>query len=644
MQLHQGRIADLARNVVDPAFIAASARRFTALFGQEPSAEEVQSWRRSWPALFGALLRAGLGELHVLLEYLLPATGERVDGIVLGESPDGRLAALVIELKQWTSATTIPTMPGMVRAGGRLVQHPARQVGCYTRYLRDWVSSPQLPLHIDGLAMLHDAPSSLVAELRRASAAHPVLGSDDLDLPAAALTQALRCAGFQRASPHRIEALLDAAHRPSPGLLSRAGGIIAGHDALTLLGEQDLARQYVLRAVEAAMPSSSARGTRRKGLVVVTGGAGTGKTVIACRLFGDLCTKPEANPRLLSPSGTITKQLKRLVGDDARGLITTFTEKVPNDIDDTSVVLLDEAHRARTYPSPERHRFPIILRNLINRAGVTVMFLDERQIIRPTEGVTLAELRRFAADNDVAFAHVDLTTQFRCNGSKSYIDWVDGFLEPVGVSAPWTGHDYDLAVSSDPDEFSGWVDEHVENGQVARISAGFCWPWESPSEPPLLHDVRISWAGPDGLRQWTRPWNARAEELDDACTPGRPYWATDAGGQDQVGCIYTAQGMEYAYNVVIIGDDLVRRGDRWVGQPRHSKDRDLPELPPDRYLPYALNTYRVLATRGTKGARLYSTDPETRAYLQALLPPHQSALAAALVRGEREDGDVVGLG
>ena len=623
MNLHHGKVSEIARAVAEPEFAATSKRRFTAMFGDKPSDEEVRSWARSWPALLAALTRAGLGDLQVLLEYSLPGTSERIDALILGESTDG-LAAVVMELKQWTVAKTVPSTPGIVIVADRRTQHPARQVGGYVHYLRNWVSRPELPVRVEGLAILHDAPAPLITQLRQAtatgvSAAYPVLGRQDLAQPADELAQALRCADLRPADPSRISALLKADHRPSTALLTRAGEIIAGRDALTLIGEQDLARQQVLRAVKAAKQSGT------KGLIVVTGGPGTGKTVIACRLLGDLCARPAANPRLLSPSATITRQLKRIIGEDSRGLVTTFLNSVPSTIDDISVVLLDEAHRARTYPNARRGRFPTILGNLIDRAAVTVLFLDEQQIIRPTEGITLAELQQHADDRGLVFAHVNLTTQFRCNGSDTYRRWIDDLLEPHGKASPWAGTDYDLALADNPDEFSHWVQRHIESGTAARISAGFCWPWDSPPTPPLLDEVLITWPGPNGPVTWARPWNAAAEDLDDPDVPPRSFWATDPGGHNQVGCIYTAQGMEYPYNVVIIGNDLVRRGDRWIAEPHVSRDRDLPDLSPERYLPYALNTYRVLATRGTNGTRLYSTDPETQAYLRTLLPVGHSS-------------------
>ncbi len=623
MHVYEGTVQTLAAQLPDPSFLQRAERRFTTLFGAAPTSQEVQSWRRSWPRLVDVLLTAGLGDLYVLLEYLLPATGERVDAVLLGQAPDGRLRTVVIELKQWTKVETNTARPGMVKAGERIVQHPARQVGGYVTYLQDWVSKDTSPIDVRGAAVLHDAPSTLVETLRSLtgqgpSSKFPILGREDLTPTPTpgALADRLTCGGMSAPDTGQLLGFLQARHRPSASLLKRAGGMIEGNDALTLIGDQDLARQEVLHTV------TEVRGQARKGIVVVTGGPGTGKTVIACRLLGDLCAQPQANPRLATPSGTLTRQLQRTVGPTSRGLITTLVDRVPAGLQSNSVVLLDEAHRARTYPDHRRDPFPTVLGQMIERAGMSVLFLDEQQIVRPSEGVTLQELRQYAHSKGHTFRHINLTTQFRCNGSRAYLDWVNQLLQPAGPAPAWTGTDYDLDAAQNPHDFENWVTEHINAGRSARITAGFCWPWDSPSTPPLLPEVDISWTGPDGHLTWSRPWNARNEEtsMDVPDVPGRPYWATDTGGHQQVGCIYTAQGMEYDYNVVIFGRDIVRRDNRWIADPAASHDTPLKGLPAHRYLTYALNAYRVLASRGSKGTRLYSTDPETQLYLQTLMP------------------------
>ncbi|MFE1972038.1 DNA/RNA helicase domain-containing protein [Streptomyces hygroscopicus] len=630
MHIFGGTVAQAAARIADPAFITECAHRFRTIHGRSPGEAEVRSWENSWPPLLRVLSAAELSELHLLLEYELPGTSQRVDALLLGHRPRTEsLVAVAVELKQWQYAAPHGTGPGMLNVGKREVLHPARQVGGYVNYLTEWVP-PELHLDVEGLAYLHAAPSDLIDGLRGLqgtgpSAAYSILGPDDVapDAPSHLLAERLHCGGLRPAAPQRVTAFLEARHRPSPKLLARVADVIGGHETFRLIGEQDKARQRINSAIDAA------RQGHRGHIVVVTGGPGTGKTAIATRVLGDLCRDSGANPRLLSPTGTLSRQLGRAVGESARGLIATLTTRLPEELDkDTSVVLLDEAHRARTGQGWRTTPFPKLLTDLMTRCAVLVLFLDEGQIVRPGEGTTKDELRRMASQQGCTFAHVDLPTQFRCSGSRPYLDWVDALLSPEARPPRWNGDGYDLALADNPAQLEEWVADHIRHGRSARITAGYCWPWDSPDVPPLLPDVSITWQDASGEHLWERPWNSRADMVvaGDG-VPGRAFWATDEGGQQQVGCVYTAQGMEYDYSAVILGRDLTWTAQGWRAQPGESHDPATNRLSPQQYLRYALNIYRVLATRGTRGTRLYSTDPATQAFLRTVLPgrPHNES-------------------
>lgn len=626
LHLFDGTVAQAVERVRDPGFIADCVRRFTALHGDPPGEAERLSWQRSWPALVDALVAAGLSDLHLLLEYHLPGTGERVDALLLGCRPGtSALTAVVMELKQWTRASWDASRPLSLDVGDRQVKHPARQVGGYVHYLDNWVSD-SLGLTVRGAVVLHNAGPDLVGPLREAvargaSAAYPIVGREDLvtSQPPRSIATRLDCADLEFAPAPLVETFLRTRHRPKPALLSRVADHINGSDRFPLIGDQDTARLEILDAVDAV---GDERGKHRRRIVVVTGGPGTGKTAIALRMFADLARKQGANPRLLCPSAALSQQLTRAAGDGAKGMIKTFTSGPPTGLTDDSVALVDEVHRAHTYPGRRRSEFPVVIEQLISRCAVTVLFLDERQVVRPTEGTTLEELRRMAARHGHELAHIDLTTQFRCNGSQVYLRWIDALFSHAGTPRPWAGGEYDLALAETPRQLEGWTAAHIHAGRGARIAAGFCWPWKSPERPPLLPEVSIGWKDAEGEHRWERPWNSRANHVtgDDLGVPPRAFWATDTGGHQQVGCIYTAQGLEYDYGAVILGDDLVRTSSGWRAHPEKSHDEALRHLPAQEYLTYALNTYRVLATRGTRGTRLYSTDPGTQRYLRSLLP------------------------
>ncbi|MGW3563319.1 DNA/RNA helicase domain-containing protein [Streptomyces sp. NPDC000941] len=628
MHIFGGTVAEAAARVADPAFVAECAERYAGSYGRLPGEAEQRSWSRSWPALLRILSAAELGDLHLLLEYELPGTSKRVDALLLGHQAAGHPAAakgltsVVIELKQWTHARPHAAGTGLLQVGDRAVLHPARQVGGYVNYLTGWVPA-ELDLEVEGVALLHEAPPDLIAHLRKhlssgPSATYPVLGAEDLSPDAAphVLAERLRCSGLRPAAPEEITTFLDARHRPSPKLLTRVAANIAGSESFRLIGEQDKARQMIRKAID------TGRGTYRGHVVVVTGGPGTGKTAIALRLLGDLCGTPRANPRLLSPSATLTQQLSRAAGEMAKGLISTWTTRLPGELDtDRSVVLLDEAHRARTDRAWRRTEFSDALAKLLKSCAVLVLFLDEGQIVRPGEGTTVDELRRMAAREEYSFARIDLPTQFRCSGSRAYMDWLAALFSPGGHPPRWGGADYDLALADSPVQLEEWVAGHIRRGHTARISAGYCWPWDSSPEPPLSPEVSISWSDAAGEHLWERPWNSKADRLiAGEGVPGRAFWATDDGGQHQVGCVYTALGMEYDYSAVILGKDITRTAHGWQARPEESHDAPLKGLTAQEYLPYVLNTYRVLATRGARGTRFYSDDPATQQYLRTVLP------------------------
>ena len=68
------------------------------------------------------------------------------------------------------------------------------------------------------------------------------------------------------------------------------------------------------------------------------------------------------------------------------------------------------------------------------------------------------------------------------------------------------------------------------------------------------------------------PWNAMPDAGKLAPDiPNSNFWASDPNGINQVGCVYTAQGLEFDYVGVIFGKDLVFDGG-WRGNRKISHD------------------------------------------------------------------------
>ena len=142
----------------------------------------------------------------------------------------------------------------------------------------------------------------------------------------------------------------------------------------------------------------------------------------------------------------------------------------------------------------------------------------------------------------------------------------------------------------------------------------YCWPWSDPRpDGSLVDDVVIG--------DWSRPWNLRGDRAVGGAPPSA-LWATDPAGFGQVGCVYTAQGFEYDWNGVIIGRDLVWRGDGWRAVREANRDPDFrsrTKVTDHEFGRLVRNVYKVLLTRGMVGTVLYSPDAETNDMLRRLV-------------------------
>jgi DUF2075 family protein len=115
------------------------------------------------------------------------------------------------------------------------------------------------------------------------------------------------------------------------------------------------------------------------------------------------------------------------------------------------------------------------------------------------------------------------------------------------------------------------------------------------------------------------PWNAKPDATRLAASiPKSHYWAWEANGINQVGCIYTAQNFEFDYVGVIFGLDLKYdpKLGTWVGDRTQSHDTVV-KRSRDQFLDLVKNTYRVLLTRGLKGCYVYFMDENTRNFFKS---------------------------
>ena len=609
MHLYRGTAAALDRELHAETLVPNLRQRFAERMLYAPSESEVTSWARSLPAVARELMAAGLKDVEVLVEYSLPLTSKRVDVLVIGSHPStDAISAIVWENKQWTTGDIEDIDGRLVSVAGRLLLHPQQQVHQYVEYLQDFNHlAHDGSLVIGGLAFLHNATSDEVAPFRLAELSdlveYPIFAGDEV----AALCRFLLARVSGKGASAAADDFLQARTRPSKQLLNHVQEQIQGHDAFTLLDEQLVAFEFVRRAVE------QARRSNHKKVVIVKGGPGTGKSVIATAIIGDLA-KRGYNVSHATGSRSFTTTLREKVGSRAGTLFRYFNSFMAAGQNDLDVLVADEAHRIR---KTSNNRFTKqALRSelrqvdeLIRVARVPMFLLDERQSVRPDEIGTVDEIRDAAQQQGLDIIEIDLNAQFRSGGSEAYFHWVQRLLGLVGDGPiKWEGDErFELYVAESPADMEAWLRKKNDDGSTARMAAGFCWEWSDPVDGNLVNDVVID--------EWRRPWNLKPEKR----VPGIPssnFWASDPAGFDQVGCIYTAQGFEYDYGGVVLGNDMVWRSGKWISDKAQSADAVVKRS--GNFNELVRHTYRVLLTRGLRGCLIYSVDLETRDYLHSI--------------------------
>ncbi|MFE0473744.1 DNA/RNA helicase domain-containing protein [Streptomyces sp. NPDC058947] len=627
--LFRASAASVATMAFDSSLYLHLTEQFTHVHGYRPSPSEARSWQRSIPALAAALNDAGLGEVEVMLEYALPLNSKRADAVLAGVHPvTGEPSYVVVELKQWSQAEPDEEDPALchVDAYAHPVLNPIEQVRRYCEYLVNFNGAvAEHPRRVSGAAFLHNATEFGVGGLRAVECdEHGLLFTGDRR--GAFLDHLRTRLSDKRPGARAADELLAGKTVPSKQLMSVAAQEVREREQFVLLDEQQVAYRMVLNAVRRAKRSD------HKEVVVVTGGPGTGKSVIALSLLGELY-RQGVTALHATGSQSFTKTMRKVAGArkrEVQELFKYFNSFMATEKNSLDVLICDEAHRIRETSAnrytPAAHRTgKRQIDELLDVARVPVFLLDEHQVVRPGEMGRVDDIKDAAARRGLTCHVVPLDSQFRCGGSEAYLRWVVRLLGlEAGGPVVWDPDDrMRLMIAESPQEMESFLDGRRAQGYGARMSAGYCWPWSPEPKPgePLPADVRIG--------DWARPWNLRGERSVSGAPPSA-LWATDPAGFGQIGCVYTAQGFEYDWSGVIIGPDLVWRGDRWVTDRTASKDpvfkRSTSDADVDRLI---RNTYKVLLTRGMVGTVVYSTDAETQDKLRELVGrPRLTAVGA----------------
>lgn len=433
--------------------------------------------------------------------------------------------------------------------------------------------------------------------------------------------------------------MIDGKIKPSTKLLDVVAEAIQSNFEWRLLDEQLLVFNTIVSKVD------QYGNDQKKSIVIIRGGPGTGKSVLAIQLLAYAARKNWRVAYSIGSKAFITtmQALTEYFADEFLKKIHSVKHKkhLPvkelfvkpaeiakigsNDENVFDIVVNDEAHRLwdfrrQVYSNINKKLSDTpMIEEIISASKVNAFFLDDNQSVRSNEIGSVEFIKNQAKKLDVNVDFIDLNTQFRCSGSEAYIKWVDyilGFCEKN--SKNWQRYEsYDFKIFDTIEELQHRLDVLKESGNKCRLVAGFCWKWH-PKMAGIHHDIKDNRFG-----KWSAPWIENTNQASSKNVLTHPYyrWANDEEYYSQVGSIYSVQGFEFDYIGLIFGEDLIRRNNTWEINLEKNKDSAFKRnIKNDEEAKEKLkNIYRVLLTRGMKGTYVYFLDNETKLHFTQVL-------------------------
>ena len=586
--------------------------RYYAVTGKKVSKAELLSWKASLGYMARVLRDEGIPDnAGVAVEYHIPQTSKRVDVTITGYDENNNKTAVIVELKQWEKALAT-SKDGIVvthlGGGPHETVHPSYQAWSYATLLEGFneaVYSNQIRL--GPCAYLHNYIRDGVIDSPQYE---PYTSKAPLFFKGGQEREALRAFirkhvryGDNRKVLYEIE---EGRIRPSKALADSLAGLMKGKPEFILIDDQKTVYESVMAAAQAATAA-------KPQVVIVEGGPGTGKTVLAINLLVAL-TKKGLNGKYVSKNAAPrTVYQQKLTGSMTKTKFANFFTGSGAFIDENAnefdFLVVDEAHRLNEKSGLYGNLGENQIKELVQSANCSVFFIDEDQRVTLADIGRKESIKSFAAAKGAAVVEMTLASQFRCSGADGYLAWLDHVLDVRSTANMDLDHgNFQFRVFDDPIAMHAAIQE--KNGEnKARVVAGYCWPWKSKKVSDAF-DIEIG-------ESYRRQWNLESDSSG---------WIVAPNSVEQVGCIHTCQGLEVDYIGVIIGPDFVVREGKVVtdalARDRHDKsmkgfkkwlktDPVAAKEAADRIIK---NTYRTLMTRGMKGCFIYSTDAETRAY------------------------------
>lgn len=580
---------------------------------------EFASWQNSMQFMRNIVDDSDIDDdVQICIEYNIPMTSKRVDFIIAGADACDNENVVIVELKQWQQAEVVAdemqySVRTYVADAKRIVAHPSYQAYSYSRFLKNY--SQEIydeNINVVPCAYLHNfAPEykvNLANEIYKDwIEAAPFFIRNEVSEFSDFVKKYIK----KRSSKGDLLYYIDHGRlRPTKALQDSLSAMVAGKEEFTLLDEQAVCYDMCVKTMLQCLKD------RKKRTLIIQGGPGTGKSVLAVSLLTEFI-KHSFNASYVTKNSAPREAFKKLLTEGHTMRLADITTlfrspfgltQCPENAYDCLIV--DEAHRlVKRFHTDASGKNQV--KECIEASLLTIFLLDEDQAVTTKDIGSIKEIQFWCNNLGSQLkmpAEAKLVSQFRCNGSDAYIQFLDNTLQRCSESVPvaLSELNFDFHVFDDPNDLRNKLREINDVNNKARMVAGYCYNWDVKfGRGP--YDIYL----PNGFQA---KWNLDGDKI----------WAINPKSFEEVGCIHTAQGLEFDYVGVLIGKDLtynpetgrVETHKEAISSDDKSSGIRNSTTSPEEARRLILNTYKTLLTRGQKGCYVYCEDEPLREYLK----------------------------
>ena len=556
-------------------------------------------------------------EVRIAIEYNIPLTSKRVDFIICGADANNNDNVVVVELKQWQKAEVVADdmhycVKTFVGRNNRIVCHPSYQAYSYACFIRNY-SQKVLDdgINLIPCAYLHNYDPDFKQTL-----SNSIYKEWVSEAPFFIRNETEQFSAFVKKYVTRRSSNGDLLYKidhgrlkPTKTLQDSLASMVKGNKEFMLLDEQAVCYDMCLKTM------AKCKKDGKKRTIVIQGGPGTGKSVLAVNLLMEFINKSLNTCYATKNSAPREAFLSLLTHSDAKKQVNIRQlfrspfglSNVPDNTYDCLIV--DEAHRLvkKMYGDWNGENQ---VKECISASLLSIFLLDEDQAVTVNDIGSIAEISKWCRELNSTLkmpAEAKLVSQFRCNGSDAYIQFIDDILQRTEESVTVSLYElnFDFRIFDSAIELREALREKNAINNKSRMVAGYCYDW-NVKHGRGDYDIML----PDGFKA---KWNLEKDKI----------WAINPNSFEEVGCIHTAQGLEFDYVGVLIGKDLkydstsgriitdkqaISKDDKSSGIRSCKNESIVRKL--------ILNTYKTLITRGQKGCYVYCEDKSLAEYIK----------------------------